>query len=98
MTKRQVSTSAQRRLRPSPSHRISTSCSKANDGSSLTLYVEKQTTTPKPREVRESARLKPVSQLEGSSREKQPEIGLSSAGEASRDQVVDISLALLAIC
>lgn len=98
MAKRQVSTSAQRGLRPSPSHRISTSCLKASDGSSLTLCVEKQTTTPKPGEVRRSSRLKAVLQLEGSSKEKQPELGLSSAGEASRDQVVGISLALLAIC
>ncbi|KAF2117738.1 hypothetical protein BDV96DRAFT_630271 [Lophiotrema nucula] len=72
MAKRQVSTSAQRESRSSPSHRI-----------------KKQTTSTrkaKPREVRRSARLKAVSQLEGSSRRMQPETGLSSAGEASRDQ------------
>ena len=98
MAKRQVSASAQRGLRPSPSHRISTSYSKASDGSSLTLCAEKQTTTPKLHGVRRSARLKAVAQLEGSSREKQPKTGLSSAGNDSRDYVVGISLALLAIC
>ncbi|KAI9698636.1 MAG: hypothetical protein M1836_003745 [Candelina mexicana] len=89
MAKRQVSASAQRGPQSSPSHRISTSYSEASDDSAPTLCAEKQTTSTrkaKPREVRRSARLRALAQLEGSSRRKQPETGLSAADEASRDQ------------
>ena len=94
-----MSAGAQRGARSSASHGISTSRPKAGDGSSLTLCAEKQTTSTrraKPREVRRSARLKVPSQLEDSSRRKQPETGLSSADEASPDQAVGVSLVLLA--
>ncbi|MCJ1468805.1 hypothetical protein MMC07_007435 [Pseudocyphellaria aurata] len=72
MAKRRVSVSAQRGARSSPSHRI-----------------EKQTTSTrkaKPHDVRRSARLKALSQLEGRSRRKQLETSLLSGCEASRDQ------------
>lgn len=98
MANRQVSTSAQRGLRSSPSHRISTLCSKASDDSLLILCAEKQTTSTRktePREVRRSARLKAILQLEGKSRRKEPGTGLSSAAGTSRDQSVGVSLILL---
>lgn len=72
MANRRVSASAQRRPRSSVSHGI-----------------KKQTTNTRkaePREVRRSARLKAILQPESRSRRKDPETGILSAGENSRDQ------------
>lgn len=102
MANRRVSVSAQRGPRSSPSHRISTSCSKASESSPLILFTGKQTTSTRraePREVRRSARLQAILQHEGRSRRKDTEAGLSSTDGTSQDQAVGISLVLLlAIC